>query len=227
MLKYSLWGLLVINAIFFAMHRGYFGAFMADGREPVRLANQLNADKVKVLIPNSGLGPAAVEAVPEKKLAALACTEIGNFSETDATSFEAKLAGTPLAGKFTKRNIKDVANYIVYIPPQGNKESADKKANELRRLGIQDFFVIQDNPELRWAISLGVFKSENMAQARLTELSQKGLRSARVSPYAMTPGKVSYQLLEFDTPSKEAIEKIKAEYVTLEIRACSDTTATQ
>jgi hypothetical protein len=38
----------------------------------------------------------------------------------------------------------------VYIPPQGSKEGAEKKAGELRALGVSNYFIMSDNSPLRW-----------------------------------------------------------------------------
>jgi len=74
------------------------------------------------------------------------------------------------------------AAWWVFIPPQANKADADKKASELKKLGVSDFFVIQDSGPNRWAVSLGVFSAESGANGRLNELKAKGVRSAKVGP---------------------------------------------
>ncbi len=79
----------------------------------------------------------------------------------------------------------EVTGWWVYIPPLASKSEADKKAGELRNLGVTDYFAIQDGPN-RFAISLGVFSSEKGAQERLAELKAKGVRSAKLTP---RPGK--------------------------------------
>ena len=79
----------------------------------------------------------------------------------------------------------EVSAWWVYIPPLASKPEADKKAGELRNLGVTDYFAIQDGPN-RFAISLGVFSSEKGAQERLAELKGKGVRSAKLTP---RPGK--------------------------------------
>ncbi|WP_412478838.1 SPOR domain-containing protein [Azonexus sp. IMCC34839] len=79
----------------------------------------------------------------------------------------------------------EVSGWWVYIPPLAGKSEADKKASELRNLGVTDYFTVQDGPN-RFAISLGVFSSEKGAQERLAELKGKGVRSAKLTP---RPGK--------------------------------------
>ena len=103
-----------------------------------------------------------------------------------------------LGDKFAKLKLSrkavdaEVSGWWVYIPPQVSKPEAEKKASELRGLGVTDYFAIQDGPN-RFAISLGVFSSEKGAQDRLAELKAKGVRSAKMTP---RPGKEGSITLE-------------------------------
>lgn len=76
----------------------------------------------------------------------------------------------------------------VSIPPQANKAAADKKASELKALGITEYFIIQEGAQ-RYAISLGVFSSEKGARDHLARLQDKGVRSARASQRPDKDGK--------------------------------------
>lgn len=67
----------------------------------------------------------------------------------------------------------------VYIPPLASRAEAERKALELRRLAVPEFFIVQEDGPNRWAISLGIFSHEDAAKTRLNELQQKGVRTAR------------------------------------------------
>jgi hypothetical protein len=225
MLKFFFWVLLLANAALFAYRDGYLDTMLPSGREPGRMSDQLNADKIK-LIPASAAADADVPAAREEKreeeknTEVTACTEIGNFSADDAKRFEARLAALSLRERVSRRSIQEAVTHMVYIPSQGDKDGADRKAAELRRLGIDDFFIIQDNSPLRWAISLGVFKVEEKARAHLVNLSRKGVRSARIGPYNVTTTMVAFQLRELNADMKAGVEKIKADFPKQEMRAC-------
>lgn len=115
---------------------------------------------------------------------------------------EADRLTAAVSDKFSKFKLSrkavdaDVSGWWVYIPPLPGKPEADKKAAELRTLGITDYFAIQDGPN-RFAISLGVFSSEKGAQERLAELKAKGVRSAKLTP---RPGKDGSITLEARGP---------------------------
>ncbi|MFC7516328.1 SPOR domain-containing protein [Herbaspirillum sp. GCM10030257] len=166
----------------------------------------------------------ALAATPEpapKKVAVLACAEIGNFNADEAKKFSARIASLALGGRVSQHPVQEVATHMVYIPPQGDREAAEKKASELRRLGISDFYIIQDNSPMRWGISLGVFRMEEAARAHLASLNQKGVRSARIGQRSATSSMVAFQLHELDEDTKNAVEKIKAGFVKQEIRDCT------
>ena len=229
MLKIFFWLLLLGNAGLLAYQQGYFNAFMSSGREPARMKDQLNADKVRLIPPPAAVpapapapdpAPAAAPAAEVKKPVVLACTEIGNFGPEDAKRFSAGLASVSLGDRVKQRALQEVANHMVFIPPQPDKEGADKKAGELRKLGVDDFFIIQDNSNMRWGISLGVFKQEEAARAHLASLNQKGVRSARIGQRTVTSSQVAFQIRDLDEDGKAALDKIKAGFPKQEARKC-------
>lgn len=216
------------NAGLFAYQQGALDSLLPSGREPARIANQLNADKVK-LIPASEATraptpppPPVVEpvaAVTEKE-EVLVCAEAGNFSPDEAKRFSAQLAPLSLGDRVAQRAIQEVASHMVYIPPQVDKEGAEKKADQLRQLGIEDFFIIQDNSPLRWGISLGVFKQAEAAQTHLASLSKKGVRSARIGQRSVTSSMTAFQMRDIDTKTKTELEKIMAGFPKQTVREC-------
>jgi hypothetical protein len=244
MLKFVFWILLLANAALFSYQQGYFDALLPSGREPARMKNQLNADKIKLMPPPAPApaSPAATppETQPEKQSekqsekqhetppaakkeepVVVACTEIGNFNPEEAKRFSAQLASLSLGDRVSRRTVQEVATHMVYIPPQADKEGVEKKAAELRRLGIEDFFIIQDNSPLRWGISLGVFKTEEAARTHLAALGQKGVRTARIGQRSVNSSLVAFRLRELNAESVTAVEKVRAGFSKQEARECS------
>lgn len=236
MLKLLFWSLVAVNGALFAFHQGYLAKLIPDGREPARMARQFNAYKIKLIAPpqlGTDAAPAAASATgadhtPElgpllarEQHAAPACTEIGNFDAAEAKRFETELAGLALGGKVSRHAVQEVASRIVFIPSQGSREAADKQVSELRSLGINDSYIIQDGTELRWGISLGVFKSEDTARAYLAVLTQKGVRNARLGPHSMTSNRVSFQLRDLDAAAKARLAKLAGDFPHQRTRACA------
>lgn len=223
MLKFIFWSLLAVNAALFAYGRGYLGHFSGNEHEPERLLNQLNADKLAIIPAdkaNTASVAAATSAAPETRPEA--CLEIASFMLSDARRFENQLEALKLGDRQSRHNLpgSEVSSYIVYIPPQGSKEGADKKAGELRALGITNYFIMSDNSPLRWGISLGVFKTEGAAQNQLAALMKQGVRTARVAPRMSGSKLLAFQFRDVDADLKARLEKIRAGFPNTELRSC-------
>ncbi|MDB5852111.1 MAG: hypothetical protein JWR22_152 [Herminiimonas sp.] len=153
--------------------------------------------------------------------AASACIDVGSFNPVQARRFEAQMASVMPDVRLARREAQETSSHMVLIPSQGSKEGADRKVAELRRLGLSDLYVIQDNSALRWAISLGIFKSEEAARAHLAALGQRGVQSARLIEHHADVLKVAYQLRGVDAATKTRLERIKPRYPGQEWRNCS------
>ena len=227
MLKFIFWSLLAVNAALFAYGRGYLGHFSGNEREPERLLNQLNANKLAIISAdqaNKAAATVAAASADAKPAPApvQACLEVSSFVLADARRFETQLAALDLGDRQSRHNLPgtEVSSYIVYIPPQGSKEAADKKAGELRGLGVTNYFIMSDNSPLRWGISLGVFKTEGAAQNQLAALMKQGVRTARVAPRMSGSKLLAFQFRDVDADLKAKLEKIRAGFPNTETRSC-------
>jgi cell division septation protein DedD len=228
MLKFLFLSLLAANGLLFAFQQGHLEPLIPSGREPLRIANQLNADKIKLTGPPASAASAGAAAGAAPALAAAdhkqnlpACIEIGNFTIAEARRFETQLAHLALAAKPARREVQESSSsHMIFIPPQGGKEGADRRAAELRNSGITDFYVIQENSDQRWGISLGVFKSEEAARAHLGALNQKGIRNARLATHQVALNKVVFQLHGLDPGARKSVDKIKSGFPRQEVRMC-------
>ncbi|AXS80975.1 SPOR domain-containing protein [Dechloromonas sp. HYN0024] len=144
--------------------------------------------------------PAEPEAKVEKVDSAPVCLTWRPLPAADADRLSTLLVKRFGSYKLSRKVIAAEGNgWWVYIPPLPGKGDADKKAAELRELGISDFFVVPDAPS-RLAISLGVFSTEKGAQERLADLKARGVRSAQMSP---RPGKDSQVTVLARGPASE------------------------
>lgn len=231
MLKFVFWLLAGVNLLVLAIGQGYLGSFRTETREPARLKNQLQAGKLTLLTQEQATAPAAPPAAEEaeKPVAAVpappttyACTEVGNFLLADGRRFEAQVATLDLGDRQSRRNVagQDISSYMVYIPPQGSKEGAERKAGELKQLGVTNYFIMGDGSPMRWGISLGVFKSESGAQSQLASLNKQGVHSARIGPRYSSSKQLAYQFRDLDAATRTRLEKIKAQFPEQELRNC-------
>jgi hypothetical protein len=226
MLKFVFGALLVANLAMFVIERGE-----PAGHEPARMKNQLNPDRIRLLpatatapapasdAPAAPAPPAAVTAAATGA-AAGACIELVSFTAAEAGRFEARMAELGLADRASRRDVPTPSSYMVMIPPQGSREAADAKTEELRRLGITDTFIIQDNSARRWGIALGTFRTDEAAQAHLAAMSRRGVRTARVEQFGTGPARIAIQLRGLDAAAEAQVTRARAEFPRQEAQGC-------
>ena len=229
MLKLIFWFLLCLNGLLFAYSQGLLGNDNGNEREPARVKNQLNADKLR-LVPAPTAAPAAspnpipvaaVQAAPPAP-ALVACIEAGSFSAADARRFEAQLAPLQLGQRLSRLSLAktDATSHIVFIAPQGSRQAAQRKAGELRNLGVTDYFIVSDNSALKWGISLGVFKSETAARTLLATLGKQGVLSARLTARGAQPSKLAFRFSAIDAATRAKIDAITELFAGAGTRNC-------
>ena len=193
--------LILANLLFFAWVRGYFAA--SSDADALRVQQQLLADKVKIVARDE---PPAETIKPEKagkpveKKAPEICLLLSDLPIADVLRVEALLADKLPAFRAERSMNAGSGSYWVYIPPLPGRQDADKKAGELKKLRVPEFFVVQDGPN-RFAISLGIFSSREAATDRLEELRAKGVKSARIGERDVKPASAS---LEIHGPEAQA-----------------------
>ena len=231
MLKFVFWLLAGVNLLVLAIGQGYLGSFRTETREPARLKNQLQAGKLTLLTQEQATAPAAPPAAEERATPAAAvpapppsyaCTEVGNFLLADGRRFEAQVAALELGDRQSRRTVAGPgsSSYMVYIPPQGSKEGAERKAGELKQLGVKNYFIINEGSAQRWGISLGVFKSETSAQSQLASLNKQGVHSARVAPRYSASKQFAYQFRDLDAATRARLAEITKQFEEQELRSC-------
>jgi hypothetical protein len=207
--------LVLANLVFFAWAR-YFSPANASA-DPAPLARQIAPEKLKILPP--GEAPATKRA-PSALSAVASCLEWGSFSLADAPRAEQQLEPLALGAKLGQRLTEEKAAWWVLIPPQANRQGALKKAAELKSLGVTDYFVVQEEGEHRWALSLGVFRNEDAAQARLSALRQSGVRSAEIRPRETVVPKVWLQVRGMDSSLESRLKEIASRIEGSELKSC-------
>jgi len=217
--------LLLANLALYAWLR--YGA--SETVEPAPLARQIAPDKLKVVAPSS-LPPVTALTKPPASApaptpapaatASLACMEWGSFTLADATRAEQALEPLALGTRLAQRRTEEHAGWWVFIPPQGNRQLALRKAAELKQLGVEEYFIVQEEGALRWALSLGVFRTEESAQARLAALRGQGVRTARIGARDTTVPKIWLQVKSVDAALQARLKEIARQVEGSELRDC-------
>jgi hypothetical protein len=163
--------LLLANGLIFGY--GYYLQTNSKSSPDVERLKPINPDAVKILSAQqySKLGPAKIAQLT------LACAEWGPFSESERVRATRLLEPLNLGRTLTTRRVEGTASHWVYIPPKKDRATAEKAMAELKKLKVDDASLILENGEWNWAISLGVFRTKEGADARREELRTKGVKT--------------------------------------------------
>lgn len=164
--------------------------------------------------------PARQQPAAAPKTAVTACLELGAFNVGDVQRVEQALEPLALGAKLSRRRADEIAGYWVFMPPQPGRAAANRKAAELKKLGVDDFFVVQDDSKFRYSISLGVFKTEEAAKARLDQLRAKGIRTARIGARDTTVQKVYFVVREVPEPVAAKLGELRQSFPGSELKEC-------
>ncbi len=217
---------------FFAWAR--FMAAPDPAIDPVPLAQQVEPQKLQVvadrelamapspaapkpkpaLPPAPSAPPAPPEPIPP------ACLEWGSFNAADAVRAEQRLAPLALGARLAQFRGEETAGWWVFIAPQPNRAAAQKKAAELKKLGVDDYFVVQEEGRQRWALSLGVFRAEDAARAHLEALRAKGVKSAQVGQRETRVPKMWFQVRVVEQALHARLQEIAREFEGATLHEC-------
>ncbi len=191
--------LLLANVAFFAWSRYHSPDEAAGQGVPAR---QVEPDKLKIVAPGG-------------------CLEWGSFTLADYPRAQKALEPLALGSRLAQRRTEEVAGWWVFVPPQGSRQAALRMAGELKALGVLEYFIMAEEGEFRWALSLGVYRSEEAAQTRLAALSSMGVRTALMARRETLVPKVWLQVNGTDPELEERLRNIARQIEGSELRACS------
>jgi hypothetical protein len=183
--------LILANLLFFAWARGYLGGAEPDA---LRSGSQLRPDQIRIVSNDqppdekkraSGApdetGPASVTppTTPVEPSDDEVCFMLSDLTQTMADSLEHLFAEKLPEFKLLRVAMPGSSTYWVHIPPFRTRREAENRVDELKRLGIKEYFIMQDGGD-SYAISLGLFSTPGAAESTLAALREKGVRQARM-----------------------------------------------
>ncbi|MCX7148137.1 MAG: hypothetical protein NTY05_01815 [Rhodocyclales bacterium] len=180
-----------------------------EDREPQRLANQVNADKLRIV---------RDAQAPTAKNADLACRLVSGLTMADAESLKAAVAA--IGGEAKSQPMAEPTLYLVLIGDLANQAAADKKAAELTRFGVKD----QRPAALeggRHEIILGSFQDEPAAQEFLQGLVKRGIKSARVEGREKPASRARLETRAAASTLLQQLPKLIAPYADAVIGECA------
>jgi hypothetical protein len=196
-----------------------FGVFVylrdkAPNPDAQLIALQMNADKVRIVPPRPAPAPAPVTASVRAT-----CVEWGSFGAGELARAQGALDRLALGARARRVEVSVTAGYWVFIPPMRSQAAMERKAAELRNLGVDEYFPILDPGRWRYAISLGVFRSEEGATRYLAQLRQMGVRSATVGEREQRMTQNAFVISEAKDEESAKLADLRNEFPGSELRA--------
>ena len=151
----------------------------------------------------------------------ITCYKWGNFTKTNLPAAQVVLVRLGLQSVISQEaGAEEDRRFWVYYPPLKSAAIAQQKADEIRAMGVDELFIVQDS-QWRNAISFGLFQDEQLASALLNDLLVKGVKGATKA--LRSPGKSLSSLLVNAVSSDAALElqKIKPEFVGTELESAA------
>ena len=213
-MKRLIWLLLIINVVLFT----YFNLHYILPNTSVIKLPELNPEKISLLTQQqTDLLPKKTSIMTEP-MATIAsttsCYEWGIFSSirvAAAQTAASKLMLKPTSKEQTAQDVQVAKLFWIYIPPVKSVQAAQAKALQLKALGIQDLFVVQE-PKWRNAISFGVFEDEKLAIKLMDELKAKGVSDIVKTLRDQGKGHFSLLFKHLEEPQVTEIKQLKSDF---------------
>jgi hypothetical protein len=171
--------LVLANLAVFVWSAGYLGG-RDDGREPERLRNQLQPERLKVSVGDTPPAAAPVAAP------AGVCRRVGPFGSAEAESLDKSI--TAQGGRVAPISIDEISYWVFIAAVDGKPAENDIVA--LKKAGFKEFSVVaEEGPNLN-AISLGTYVKEESAKEKIARLVRNGIKSAKIATRAKPTGQM-------------------------------------
>jgi hypothetical protein len=179
--------MLAANLAFFAWTQGWLddivGVRAAGDREPQRLAKQVKPESVTVLSPAAAASATAVAApraaAPATAEAPTSCLEAGPFAAAEVAAALAAAQTVVGADRITEQRTDRPGRWIVYLGQYLARDDMVKKADELKKLGVE-YLEVRGAPELEPGLQLGYYSERANAERALEQFGKQGVRGARI-----------------------------------------------
>lgn len=208
-MKAFVFALVLANLALAAWQLGMFGPGPSAGREPGRVAQQIEAERVRVLSAEEAAAIAKKGRVG--RASAGACVELGDFAGEAAARMRARLDALGVGDRTSARAVEGATLYAVFVPAFASRAAAEAAAADLRRKGVTDLQVLGPDSAQNNAISLGVFRDRELAARHLEDLRRRGVANAQMEPRAGAGAAVRLRVERLGESEREAVLQLERE----------------
>ncbi len=210
-MRFLLFVLVVVNLLVWAIGSGWLGAGLpgqsrVDRVMPPLAPEALRAAPGSADVPPAQLSTAPALAAPAAQALAPACVQSPPLDGETLKRVDAAMADLNLGGRLSRLAEAEGQQWAVLLGPYVDRPTAERKREEISKLAVRDFAIVE-NVRGRY-VSLGVYSSRANAQARLDEVSKKGVTTARVDNRALQGSRTVLQVREVDASLKEKLDAL-------------------
>lgn len=146
-----------------------------EGAEARLLENQVNAARIRIV---------RGEPEPVPPPAPEVCVEWAPLTAEELARAREALQPLALGDRLGASPVTVTTGWWVYVPPQKTRAAADRELARLAAAGVRDTFLVQETGDMRFAISLGIFRTEEAALRFRDGLKARGVTNAVAGPRA-------------------------------------------
>ena len=209
--------LALLNILVFAYFQ--LAGFSASGDRDALPA--LHPEQIKLLTDKElqALPPVipAQEIQSNPSAADLKCLEWGIFNAEHLKKAQDVLAQIGLQVQLIEKPTQESKRFWIYIPPAASLDSAQRKIEILRQHGVEQTYIVQEE-KWRYAISLGIFQDEKLADNLLQELKNKGIKTAIKGIRTQETGQSVLALNNVPVDKVDALNKAKLDFNDTELK---------
>ena len=218
MLRFAVLLLLLINGLYYAWSQGLLRAYgfsPTEQREPQRLAQQVRPEAWRLLAPEELRRSESVARVPSKPAE---CLVAGLFDGERSAALRTALERTLPVGSWTLERSSEPGRWIVYMGKFSSAEAASKKRTELASLNLKPEPI--GDPKLEPGLSLGGYDVASDANAALSELVKRGVRTAKVVQLREAVQGSALRLASVDDGLRARLDEIRPALGDMPLRPC-------
>jgi hypothetical protein len=134
------------------------------------------------------------------------CVRWGPFSDVDRAKAQADLDALKLGHALSQHPVTVTDAWWVSLAPSATRAAADRRVADLRAQSIEDLSVV-DSGDGQFAVSLGIFRTQDAANARVQALAARGIAGARAAP---NPRPITQTTLVVRNPPPGVAAKLEA-----------------
>lgn len=246
MLRRVALALLLANAVYFVWTQGFLAplgwAPAPVQREPQRLAEQIEPERVRLLngprgtesvappaappptattapATVSSAAPAAPSTPPPAPADATACWQAGGFTEGQTEALRNALGQLDLPRSWQFSEARSGGRWIVYMGRYDNQEQVERKKAELRELKVA--FRELSATGLGPGLALGTYSSEVAAEKALADIVRTGVRTARVAQERAESSSFTLRLPRITPTQRNAVAGLGALLAGKPLKRCN------